>query len=346
MNNLQELIKTLKKQNETIQGAFGPCSFQNLSAAITQSNQKLFDISGINNLTNIARTFTKQTKPIIVPTIPLDGILKTRLSDMQFHNNNSALFGLSSALSEIAKKNKSVADKLSGFSSSQLYLSNNLSQIAKGLNLSHLNNFNSLDIAIQGISKSYLKSIALTHDWEYISIAQEVNETITNITDELIINTQQITLQDLNNLRQSIISELCGLLRKNSSEKSRQFIFELIAIIGFLLTFYGTSLSHFDKSNKEVIIETKKELEKLSKEFSIKIESELNKLNKTRSARKNVYLRYSNRKDSRIIGIVKVGQEVNVIEIRHKYLLISYIDRVTSEPKSGFVIKKYFDIEK
>jgi hypothetical protein len=34
-----------------------------------------------------------------------------------------------------------------------------------------------------------------------------------------------------------------------------------------------------------------------------------------------------------------------VIEKRHKFILVSYIDMKTIEPKSGFVVKKYFEEE-
>ena len=44
----------------------------------------------------------------------------------------------------------------------------------------------------------------------------------------------------------------------------------------------------------------------------------------------------------RIIDTVKQGQQVTVVETWHKYLLIVDIDTQTQEPKSGFVLKKYF----
>jgi len=75
------------------------------------------------------------------------------------------------------------------------------------------------------------------------------------------------------------------------------------------------------------------------------VKFELSKLNKTRIARTNVNLKFADKENCKIIGIVKAGQQITVIEIRHKYLLIAYIDYETNEPKSGFVVKKYFDIE-
>ena len=344
--NLQDIIKGIQKQNQTMQSAFGLNSLQGIAAAIEKQNKAQFNFSGLSGLTDIARTISQQMKPLNATSLVLGNSIQAQLAAIQYPKNHSALFGLTSTLAELAKTNQIASDRLSGFATSQLLLSKNLTEIAKTLSQSHLNKFNTIDIALQGISKTYLKNIALTRNWEDISVAEEANETIANIADELLNNTAQVTVQDLDNLRQSIVTELLGLLGKTKTDKARQFIFELISTISFLLIFYNPFVIPTDKSNSEVIIETKREIEKISKEFSSKIESELNKLNKTRTARTNVNLRYSDKKNSKIIGLVKLGQQVTVIEIRHKHLLLSYIDKETGEPKSGFATKKYFDIDK
>jgi len=105
------------------------------------------------------------------------------------------------------------------------------------------------------------------------------------------------------------------LLGKTKTEKARQFLIELITIVGFLLTLYGTFVQNSDKSNKEVILETKKEIEKINKEFSDKIECELSKLNRTRTSKSKANLHFSGSRGSKIIGTIKAGQQVTVIEV-------------------------------
>ncbi|MBQ4912797.1 hypothetical protein J8L85_00010 [Maribacter sp. MMG018] len=346
MTNLNDIIKTIQKQNQTMQGAFGLSSLQGIASAIEKQNKAQFNFSSLTGLTDIAKTISQQMKQINTSSINAGNSIQAHLDATKYPKNHSALFGLTSTLAEIAKKNQLVSDSLSGFATSQLLLSNNLSAIAKTLSQSHLNSFNSLDIALQGISKTYLRNIALTRDWDDISIAEEANETIANIADGLLDNIEQITAQDLENFKNSIVSELFGLLGKTKTDKARQLIFEIIAIISFLLIFYNPFVIPTDKTNTEITKEIKLDIEKLNQDLSKKIELELNKLNKTRTARTNVNLRYADKKNSKIIGLVKSGQQVTVIEIRHKYLLISYIDMETSEPKSGFVVKKYFNIDK
>jgi len=344
--NLQDIIKGMQKQNQTMQSAFGLASLQGIAAAIEKQNKEQFNLSGLSGLTDIAKTISRQIKSFNATLMVVGNSFQAQLAAIQYPKNHSALFGLTSTLAELAKTNQLASDRLLGFATSQLLLSNNLTAIAKTLSQSHLNKFNSIDIVLQRITKTYLKHIVLTRNWEDISVVEEANETIAKIADELLNNTSQVTVQDLDNLRQSIVAGLLELLGRTKTDKARQFIFELISVISFLLIFYNPFVIPTDKSNTEVIEATKREIEKLSTEFSAKIETELNKLNKTRTARTNVNLRNSEKKNSKAFGLVKLGQQVTVIEIRHKHLLISYIDKDTREPKSGFVTKKYFDIDK
>ena len=345
--NLQDIFKSMQKQNQTVQSAFGLNSLQAIAVALQNQNKTQLNLSGLSGLKDIAKTISQQIKPFNDASILLGNSLQTQLKAIQYPKNKSALFGLNSTLVELARTNQLVSEKLSSFATSQLLLSNNLTQFAEILSQSHLNKFNSFDIALQGISRTYLKSITLTRKWEDISIAEEANETIANVANQILNNTLPVTIEDLVNFKESIVTELFGLLAKTKTDKARQFIFELISVISFLLIFYNPFIISTDKTNTEVIQEIKKEIEKTNKEQLDKIiDQKLKKLSNTRIARINANLKYSERKKSKVIGLVKLGQQVTVIEIRHKYLLISYIDKDTQEPKSGFVMKKYFDVEK
>jgi hypothetical protein len=345
-SQLQEILKGIHKQNQISQSLIGLTSLQSVVAAIEKQNKIKLNLSGLNGITNIARSISQKIKPINTMSSVLGNSIQVQLDSIQYSKIKSPLFGLTSSLVELAKTNIIASEKLSSFATSQLILSNSLTEIAKTLSISHLDKFNSIDISLQGISKSYLKTIANSRNWVEISVAQEANETIANIANNLLTNTSELNIQDLDNLRQTIVGEMIAILEKTKNEKARQYISEIITVISFLLIFYNPFVIPTDKSNSEVIAITKKEIKKMNKELSVIIEKKLNKLNKTRTSIINVNLRYSENKNSKVIGIVKSGQQVTVIEIRHKHLLISYIDNETQEPKSGFVTKKYFKIDK
>jgi hypothetical protein len=346
MNTLQELIKAMQKQNEQIQNSFGLKSLQRLAKAISEQSKLQNNLTGLSGLTDIAKSLSHQMKPFNASSAVLGNSLTAQMNAMQYPKNQNALLGLTSTLAEIAKTNQKLSDNLSGFASSQLFLSSNLAEIAKSLSQTHLDKFNGIDVALRGISKAYLRNVTINRAWDDIKVAEEVNETIANASDDLLSQNKQVTIQDLDNLKQSIVLELYGLLGKTKTEKAKQFIFELITIISFLLTLYSFHKEQSDLSNQDVIEQTRSDIKQMNKELSMKIETELQKLKQIRIARTNVNLRYADKKNSKIIGLVKKGQRVTVIEIRHKYILISYIDAETGEPKSGFVVKKYFEKEK
>jgi len=343
MDTIGEFLKSMNSKNEIFKGITGFSNLQGIAMAVAGANRKNFDLRGIKNITNIARANSFKTTPINLATMPLGMAVQLGL---QNSTKNNALFGLTSSLATLARTNQLASDRLSGFAASRLVLASRLSGIATALNQPYLKEFNIVNTSIKSISDSYLQNVVAARNWEDISVAEQANETIANVAEELTSNTTQVTVQDLENFKQSIISELFILLGKTKTEKARQFIFDLITLIGFILTLYGSHQQHIGKTNEDFILETKIEIKKINSEFSKRIEFELSKLNKTRIARKNVPLKYACKKNTKVIGFVKIGQQVTVIETRNKYLLISYIDIQTTEPKSGFVLKKYFDIEK
>ncbi len=341
MSTLQEMINSMQKQREAITGATRFSPLQELAESIRQQQQS-FNLTALIGITGIAKTLSHRMNPVSATSMAILNSMPAQLAAQQITYNKFALSSLTSSLSAIAKTNHLVSEHLSSLASSQLSLSSSMTAIALAMQESHLNRFNSIDIALQGISKAYIKNIALTSNWEAINIAEEANEAITNATDELLNKTSQVTPKDLDDLRTSIIAELSGLLAKTTFEKARQFILNLITVISFLLTLYTIS----DKTNQDALNETKIEINKIGSELRATINAGFTKLNKMRIATTNVNLRFSAKKNSKIIGLVKLGQQVTVIEIVQKYLLISYIDIETGEPKSGFVVKKYFELKK
>lgn len=345
MTTLQDILKGIERQDQLKQGLLGLTSFEGFAKALEQHKKTQNAFSGISGLTDIARKISQQIKPIDIASKIMSNS-NTHFPSFQPYKNYSTSLDLISSLSEIAKSNQLLSDRLSNLTANQLLLSINLTEIAKSFEHSHLISFNSLDIALQGISKSYLTSITRSHNWNEISIVDQVTEAVANITDGLVSNAQTITSEDLERLKEAIINELSSLLTNTKSEKAKQFVRDFMTIFSFLLIFYNPFVKYTDKTNKEVIKEIKAQVENVSKGHSKQIEQELQKLNNTRISRTNVNLRKHPKKNSEIIGLVKSGQQVTVIEIRHKFLLIIYIDKETNEPKSGFVMKKYYEIEK
>lgn len=347
LNAWQGVAATLAQPKVDISG-LGLNKLNSLALSFAQQTQPKVDFSGLglSKLNSIALSYAQLMKPDKGISNVLSGGIQAQLAAIQYPNFDSPLSRLTSSFAKLEKRNQLVAEKLSSFAASQILLSNNISRIFNEFEESHLSKFNSINIAIQNLTSEYLKNIAIDQNWDDISVAEEANETISNIANDRLNDSTPITTDDIDNIKHSIISELWLLHGRTKTEKTGQFILNLIAVISFLLTLYSVYQSDTNKSSQDVINETHAEIKNIKNEISEKIEFEFQKLNKSRIARTNVNLRFADKENCKIIGIVRAGQQVTVIEIRHKYLLIAYIDCVTGEPKSGFVVKKYFDVEK
>lgn len=219
-----------------------------LQEQVKQINVSLGSSSGISDL---ARTILLHYKPLSIS----EALYTSTLPGFQMpetYTNNFAFKDLSHSLYEIAKLNPSISEKLSNFAASQIALSSELSNFAKVFNQTHLQEFNSLSIAIQIASKNFLKTIEVNRNWDDIVIAENVNDVISNETQK-VIDSESVTLNDLNSLKISIIDELTSILSKTKSEKARLFIFDLITIIGLLLSLYSTYQQENSKTTQEVI---------------------------------------------------------------------------------------------
>ncbi|WP_367770991.1 primase-like DNA-binding domain-containing protein [Flavobacterium sp. WC2421] len=336
----------------SIQNSFGSNSFKNLADSLRKSNEINLSLSGLGGITDIAKSVAIQMKTSSEFTNSITTIGKTLSSqfvNLNIPKNNFALYGLSSHIAEISKNSQLIGQSFSNLASSQILLSNSLLEISKTLSKSHLNQFNSLNVALQGLSKSFLQEIVRNRDWEDFDFIKETNETISITTNDFVSSHSEVTIQDLENLKLSIVENLSTLLSKTNSEKNRTFLFDLMAVISFILSLYGTYgtyQSSIDKNNKETYLEVKKDMDTFKKELYAKIDEKFNNKHKSKIAKTKLNLKYSTKKNSKIIGIINIGQKVTVIEIRHKYFLITYLDKETQEPKSGFVLKKYFETEK
>jgi hypothetical protein len=351
MNISDGILKAMRKQNQIMKATTGLNSISNIANNLSLYKNKTTYPVGLSAVLNSTNSISHLLKPVNSLNSILGNSLKSNLS-LHKYSNSYFSNSLSSSLSNIIKNNQKLSNSLFNYSSTQLQLSNNLVQIAKAMNYPHLTKFNSLNIALQGVTTSYLKDIVKTRDWDEIDFAEQVSETIIEASEEVINTTSQLTVKDLDVLKLSIISELMPFLSKTKTEKARSFIIELITTISLLFGIYSTYLIVSDKTNNDVINETKLEVENISSqitdlkeelktEIRNTIEAEFNKLNKKRVALTNVNLRKSPVNNSPIIGLVKLNQEVIVVEIHHKYLFITYIDKDTGNPFSGFVVKKY-----
>lgn len=340
MNTLNDLLKSIQKQQASLNSLTGLGLVSQLVQSVQQRND-ILNLSSVNAISNMASQLTKQYEIPSAATLAMTSGMHAALKANQA--NQFALKSLTSSLNELYKFRPEVSNSLAAITSSSLLRTSALDQIAKSVQNSHLNKFNSLSHVISGISNSYLTEISKQKSWDDLIIIDEANQTIAEVTEDLFSDSEVITKEDLEQFKTELLSHISILISKSSSEKIKIFLFDLMTVIGFIITVYTFSQQGNETPREDAAELTKQEILKIKNELNETIALEFDKLQHKRIATTNVNLRYSAKKRSEIIGLVEIGQEVTVLEIHHKWILVAYIDSRTEEPKSGFVYKKYFE---
>jgi hypothetical protein len=102
--------------------------------------------------------------------------------------------------------------------------------------------------------------------------------------------------------------------------------------------------SMMDNENAAQINRLTQTVDALQREVSELRDSGFAPALKYRVAKTNVRLRFSPNKRAKQIGLVREGQMVMILGTQHKFLLVAFIDDLSGEPRSGYVMKKYFDV--
>jgi hypothetical protein len=305
------------------------------------------NLSGLKSLEMIARSFQS---PSIVDTLS-KGINAYNLAiggtatlakffSAQSKINNLAISGLSSNMLEITKHNQSLSESLMKSFENQRILFNNISRLSQSIQPA-LHNYSALSLAVSGFSNNCLNTIIREKQWNDLEVFDEVTVKLNTATIDLT-EKNFITEEDLVKYKEEVISEIAALLKKPVSQKVIEFINYFITVISLLFTLYVFHLSKTDITNKDVVRLVHEELERFKIDTQEQIKEGFKNCVPIRFAITTVVLRYSPSQRSLKMGVVQKDQEVFVLGVHHKWLLVSFIDEQTHTPKSGYVFKKYF----
>ena len=304
---------------------------------------------------NIAKLdwVNEMTKRIQYPTnIAAFGGALDILKSMHQHPGYESLNSVAQIASGIAPlldwyKDNPLKNQMDGIITNHALLNQRLSSLSSMYAENYVKPLNAMEVALRGISTDFLKNISFDDldvaEEEYV-LVEEATEAIVTQAESLQSSTDKyVTQESFEKFQIQLFDELQLISSKSKSEKAKAFIFQLMQIISFTVMIFSLHSDSHKMTNKELseIIDNK--FKSHQEQTNTKLDSILSQITKQRLATTNVNLRVNNKKRAAIKGIVKKGQLISVIETRHKYLLIYYIDKETGEPKSGFVFKKYFE---
>lgn len=240
--------------------------------------------------------------------------------------------------------NKPIAIQLAGLATNQFQLSNNLKLLQDRFgNISSIRNkfFGSV---ILNTTSQYIGKIIYNQDWENLETVREVNDILISKTDEILSQPENITHSDLNEFKESVISDLKTLTSDTSEQgKTIEYIDRIMVILSLVISLYSLYSQENDLTNKELLNEVREANISLKSSIVSEMARELEVFNQTKVAQQNTIIRSAPRKNGPITAILKEGQQVTVLNGFHKYLWIVYIDSETSVPITGYVLKKHIE---
>jgi len=203
-----------------------------------------------------------------------------------------------------------------------------------------------LQSALKGLgSQMAVKGIALADEDFFERFQSTTNEALA-ITQELT-QTEYVTTESIAKLEAFIGTSLEKLSVEvtqqiKASDKSPTALLNLwVGILGILFTIYTIiqPLLVNDKPEQNVVV--KKEVEELKQFVGAKFEEALKSSAPAAVLRLDCNLRYNpSQKDSGFFR-VRAGQEVHILDTKHKWVRITIIDTADNLPVMGWVMRKY-----
>lgn len=197
---------------------------------------------------------------------------------------------------------------------------------------------------------SFLTSTIANHNWENLKDFESHSEEVEEITEKYV-DGDKIDLAAFNAL-QATVDKLIDRVAATEDKLQRRSLYaeilNVIAIIGFLMAIYAFYQQVTDSTNDESTAEIKKTIGQSTNSITSALaQSEqrmldsVRKITTSRVAIASLNVRFKPRKKSQKIGSIKMGDEILVLTIDHKWLYIMYTDSETGKPATGWVFKKY-----
>ena len=329
INNLQDIFKILHQQQQIMQNLSRISTLSpvwEMRQTVSDSLRLYRENSPVGRMTRSFKTFDRNIFKGI-PTIS-DPIAPMR-----------------KCLSAINRPNKPWQEQLATVATSWQLLNTSLQNAMPRMDIQQHTAFANFNTALCGISATFLKNIYSTQTWQEAAIVGTTNSIITETLNDVYAGENTFAEDSaLDRFKEAILTELAKLLHRTTHQRAKEYLLELISVISVLLSIYSVCTTPGKRDIAEIVRkELRSALETHKQEIDTLVDRQLAKI---RSARLDAPLKYAPKKKARILGIVKQGQQMTVVETRHKYLLVSYIDMETLEPRSGFVLKKYFPMTK
>lgn len=310
-------------------------NFENI-IKLSQMSAKPF---GINSyMANLIETQNKISKSF--------GSLN-RLSELAYNlNTNSALQQISKSIAFQSQLSipQSAVDVFGSIYKQNEQIAGTMKAVAQALkiHLPTVTEINNLHFAVSEISKQIALVAVKSQDWTILNDFEEVTEQTLEFTENLtegLDEEQQIKFQVLLTTVLSFLS------------KHKTLGVSALLIVDIFLRFAGIH-QYYDFMKDKPAFAEKSQINKVNiKQDSIihfiqEINKQIKKKNEYRITNRICQVKLKPNTKTITIAKLPVNFQVIVLQINHKWLLISYTDASDNLPQTGWVMKKYLKCAK
>ena len=235
-----------------------------------------------------------------------------------FQANTVIPKGVIVSLSKIGTQNKAL------FSSF-----NNLAKI-----LPPTNQITNLQYAFNDIAGQLAKLAASQQKWNLISDFEQITAKATSINDD-IVEQEGITKENLKELEQ-FLSKI-EIKVDQIDKKDSSILWKIITILSFLLAISGELRNWTPKPE----FATKEEINEVIKTQFSSFEQKIKDKKEIRTTKINCKVMLKPRKKTLVLEKLPPDFELIVLNVNHKWVLVSYLSIDDGLPRTGWIMKKH-----
>ncbi|KAB1157813.1 hypothetical protein [Flavobacterium luteum] len=199
----------------------------------------------------------------------------------------------------------------------------------------YLAQINSLQFAMSGISGQIAAIAAKSNQWNLLDEFENINEQAFEIANSF---TSDIALTQEESIRfEQLIEKIVSFYQKNKKFGVNTLLF--ISVMVNLMSIH----QYYDFVKTKAEPATKEDLMKFERKIQQSIELKLKEIKEYRTTNRASKVMLKPKTKTIIITSLPKNFDVIVLQIKHKWAFVSYIDPKDNLMQTGWVMKKYLD---
>lgn len=313
-------------------------NFDNVIKLAQLNNKSMALNSYVSDMAGIQEKFNKNIKGL--------GILSELEYKYKSILNSSTLNHISKSIAYQSQFSipQSAIDTMSSIHKQNEQMVGSVKAVAEALKiyLPNITEINNLHYAISGISKQIALFAVQTQDWTILNDFEEVTEQTLEFTENL---TEELD-EDQKIKFQVLLTAVLSFLNKYKTHGVSALL-----IVDIFLRLAGIH-QYYDFLKDKPQVAQKSEVNKINaKQDSIlyfiqEINKQVKEKNECRITTRVCQVKLKPNNKTTTLAKLPVNFEVVILQINHKWVLISYLDSDDNLPQTGWVMKKYLKIIK